>query len=613
MAYGAPPFQNKPSLDEISRALETMSKRFPGENKKVGMTKNGRLVTPADGKRDVFGNVHFSETDEYFGNCEEHLHDYLQSRHQQKQLRDRQVAILEPQEHPTLEHTRRLVRQLQSATAPSQPQRPQQSASQPTAHELTSQVEQLVGNFDGSPEQTRQVLAVLSQLERLQPGSTASVLGFLKKKPLNRESKAMIDRFLTSSPASVATPESPAPRQLRPVNTLIKAMRLDPGQLREFQVSTPEQGYNLQSRKTDRYQQDFPDKGSKVLRDLLVNPIISGGMLKNLEYRVVDDFLDVNRRVWQANERAEQQGLAQNPQVRRYRKFNTNTALGDRAFMQVEDSGSEASASLRGAGIAYGKGKREAMEDTYIIDRFEFISAGYRIPVAIAGVFDGHGGSQASRAVARQITHKLRSRLEMYNRSELTEAGIWNALKLAMVDLDRMESFYSNGTTACVGLRIQDRLWVVNVGDSRAMLAFPGGHYQQISEDAKPDIPEYANAVQKRGGIPNHGTATGPRQAGWLRVARSIGDHIHSGALSARGKVTSYPVQDVARAQLVIGSDGIFGVATSGQVASLVDQLRRQNPAITQEQLARELVSHSYAAGSEDNLTALVVPVTAMV
>ena len=134
------------------------------------------------------------------------------------------------------------------------------------------------------------------------------------------------------------------------------------------------------------------------------------------------------------------------------------------------------------------------MEDAHLATRFTFNSGGTAVNVSLTGVFDGHSsnyrGQEASRYAAEHIVEHLQHRLAQYNPGGLTEAGIWNALKLALVDLNRSE-FYSRrdidntGTTANLALVIGDRLWVANVGDSRALLSFPDGRSLALSEDAK--------------------------------------------------------------------------------------------------------------------------------
>lgn len=411
--------------------------------------------------------------------------------------------------------------------------------------------------------------------------------------------------------------------------TEVGSMRMQAGQWHPYtfdktSVYGPSQPPVPQHRWADSRQKDVPDMGDDCIRGNIRNPKVPPQDIKNLEYRVEGDVGRVSKKISNANQNAEQQGLTQDPHDEKYNKFKPGVSLRHSVFDGPSDFRSESPQRFPGAGIACARGKREFMEDAHQIGRFEFMSARERVPVTIAGVYDGHGGSKASRAVSNNIIAKLKERLEQYNEFGVTEAGIWNALKLAMIDLDRMDLFYANGTTACTTLVIQDRIWTVNVGDSRAMLALHGDRSLQLSEDAKPQPPvlkvdgtyvndKYTGTVLKRGGLSNNGWSSGPLEYGSLSTARAIGDHFHGGAISARGKITSYKLdQENVNSYLVVGCDGIFDVATTSQVAQLIEHQTQINPGVTSEELAQEIVLGTYAAGSDDNLSVLVVPVRAM-
>ena len=349
--------------------------------------------------------------------------------------------------------------------------------------------------------------------------------------------------------------------------------------------------------------------------DMLVkNKYIAEQDLDNLEYRIENDHRVIEKKISAANSAAEQQGKQQNPEMDKYKGFATQTTLGAQAFTAINDAASETSDILPQAGIAAARGYRDTMEDAHTVSQFSFKAGNTSIPVTIAGVFDGHGGSSIANNCSQKIVAKLKSRLEAYNDGGLTQGGIWNALKLTPVDLDRDILAVHNGTTACVALMIQGHLWVMNVGDSRAVLALDNGKSIQLSEDAK-NQPKYKESVIKRGGVVI-GTRVCDKETysrGGLSTSRTIGDHIVQGAVSARSKVTCLPVtEEMQGAHLMVGCDGIFDNATSDQVAQLIHHLKKTNPNISSAEIAAEIVSHAYHAGSSDNLSAIVVPVSSM-
>ena len=367
----------------------------------------------------------------------------------------------------------------------------------------------------------------------------------------------------------------------------------------------------------------------KILYDEVVkNQDISEQDLDNLEYRVENDHQVIQRKILAANQVAAQQGREQNPEEEKYIQFAPQTTLGAQAFTVINNPASETSDILPQAGIAAARGDRYTMEDAHTVSQFSFKAGNTSIPVTIVGIFDGHGGSTIANNCAQKIVAKLKSRLEAYNDGDLTQGGIWNALKLTPVDLDRDSmNALNQGTTACVALMIQGHLWVMNVGDSRAVLALNNGESIQLSEDAHFRIKYdyntgattfegsigYLSSVDKRGGVVTDRRVYAKGSEGSLNVFRSIGDHAQRGAVSARSKVTCLPVtEEMQGAHLMVGCDGIFDKATSAQVAQLIHYLKTTNPNISSQEIAEEIVSHAYHAGSSDNLSAIVVPVSSM-
>ena len=71
-------------------------------------------------------------------------------------------------------------------------------------------------------------------------------------------------------------------------------------------------------------------------------------------------------------------------------------------------------------------------------------------------------------------------------------------------------------------------------------------------------------------------------------------------------------MEQVKGATLVQGCDGVFDVASNDQVSQLVQKCISDNPSGSAADIAGQIVTKSYQAGSRDNITALVVPLSAM-
>ncbi len=254
-------------------------------------------------------------------------------------------------------------------------------------------------------------------------------------------------------------------------------------------------------------------------------------------------------------------------------------------------------------GISHFQGRRPTMEDEHLAVAFNLNVGGKDYPIQLFGIFDGHGGPNASRFVRDHLVEKLKETLKEYNPRKITEAGVWKALKMACVRLNRdyRTLRHTDGTTATVALILDNYLYAANVGDSRTILD-NAGTPMQLTEDAKPNDARYRKGIEHRGGRVLQCDV--PRVNGILAVARSIGDHLLHGAISARPKITVTPRREIrAGSHLILCCDGITDVARSVDLVNAAHMHRDLSPG----DLARNFTYSAYHSGSTDNLSAMVV------
>ena len=155
-----------------------------------------------------------------------------------------------------------------------------------------------------------------------------------------------------------------------------------------------------------------------------------------------------------------------------------------------------------------------------------------------------------------------------------------------------------NGSTLTAAVRIADAIYLVNVGDSRAVLVRRDGSVQQLTVDHKIDEPEEWKMVQSR--VMAGEATVSEQQPGNYRMvryarsgkaygvamSRSIGD---DQATLSTPEITMVKVtsNDVA---LVICSDGIFDTVHNEQVGQYVSAVmaRRHHSAAELSQYAAE-------------------------
>lgn len=271
-----------------------------------------------------------------------------------------------------------------------------------------------------------------------------------------------------------------------------------------------------------------------------------------------------------------------------------------------------------GVSIASSVGKRRTMEDAHIATRFTIRAAGKNVPVGLLGVFDGHRGDVVAKYAVQHVIAFLTQQLELYNANGMTDCGIWNAIKIGCVNLSRscfykkigddIEEESEGGSTACIALIINNVLWVANLGDSRAILVNCNGEDIQLSEDARAGNENYRRSIEKRCGcIVWHDGCD--RIDGILQPARALGDHCLYGSVSARPKITRYPLTGFS-GHLVLVSDGVTEALISSDIGKLVRAAGDEDN-LTSVNIARRIVALSLDIMQEsgaDNMTAIVAP-----
>ncbi len=246
-------------------------------------------------------------------------------------------------------------------------------------------------------------------------------------------------------------------------------------------------------------------------------------------------------------------------------------------------------------------GQREAMEDEHLTASFVLEVGGNWFPIHLFAVFDGHDGNQAAQFLKEKLAEELGRALLEFNPEELTDEGIWNALKLTFVRLNDRFQEARSGSTATVLMILDEKAWVANVGDSRTILVKDDGTTIALSEDAKPSTERFEKGIEKRGGHVFAG-----RVNLQLAVARAVGDRGLGQAVSSRAKITMIPLSEIGvGSHFVLACDGIFDVASSRQVGAAVHAHREE----AAEVLAQNIVNSAYVAGSQDNLSAMVIEV----
>eukprot|EP00903_Cladosiphon_okamuranus_P013274 g12376.t1 len=214
-------------------------------------------------------------------------------------------------------------------------------------------------------------------------------------------------------------------------------------------------------------------------------------------------------------------------------------------------------------------------------------------------VYDGHGdrGDMVSNYVMNEMPMVLASHPRLGDAPELALQETFEQIDQALGDAAKENEQVYSGTTAVVALYRDDRVWVANVGDSRAVLGTqeretlaegssvevaPSGLVPiALSDDHNPDRPGELERIKSCGGFVSPPPEEGLSARVWLdqeltriglAMARSIGDH----AVKDVGVIATPEIQvrNVTKgdAFLILASDGVWEFMENQEVIDIVQR-----------------------------------------
>ncbi|MDR3646693.1 MAG: PP2C family protein-serine/threonine phosphatase [Candidatus Babeliales bacterium] len=258
------------------------------------------------------------------------------------------------------------------------------------------------------------------------------------------------------------------------------------------------------------------------------------------------------------------------------------------------------------------------------------------------GVFDGHGGSKVSDYLAN-ILHPFYLDY-IYEKFTIPDALI-KSFESVHKELDSNTSLYQ-GSTALVAVIKDEKIYVANVGDSRAVL-YRNSQAIDLSYDHKSSRKDEVERVQKLGAhvyipvesldgsrlqwskIINNTQFIDVKKAELLKLLnipfRQIDTHSalvfnSSGKCSCLTRVIGYKlmqdiliptpeitiIDKIAEDEFIImASDGIWDVMTSQYAINLVKELLEEGKSV--DNVARRLARRARILGSADNITVLII------
>ncbi|WOL09425.1 hypothetical protein Cni_G18178 [Canna indica] len=247
--------------------------------------------------------------------------------------------------------------------------------------------------------------------------------------------------------------------------------------------------------------------------------------------------------------------------------------------------------------ITYGfnlvKGKSNHPMEDYHVAKFVQMR-GHEL--GLFAIFDGHMGNSVPAYLQKHLFTNILREEEFWTRPDKAIAKAYEKTDEAI--LSHSNNLGRGGSTAVTAFLINGtKLWVANVGDSRAVLA-NGERVLQLTVDHDPNSER--RSIEDKGGFVSCRPGDVPRVDGQLAVSRAFGDknlkpHIRSDPDIRCEHIT------MQTELLILASDGIWEVISNEEAVEICRKVKDPQAA------ARQLTTEALNRGSKDDISCVVV------
>jgi serine/threonine protein phosphatase PrpC len=255
------------------------------------------------------------------------------------------------------------------------------------------------------------------------------------------------------------------------------------------------------------------------------------------------------------------------------------------------------------------QGKRESNEDQHVhILNLDGSNPEYN-NINFFGVYDGHGGKLVSKFLKDNMpkffVSKFKKNLfvkDSHMRKYISK--VYNSLHDSLTE-EHPRAIVHCGSTACIGMQYLDttgknKLWISNVGDSRAIKCNGNNIAEQLSLDHKPNSLEEKKRIESLGGkIEFDGVDW--RIKG-LSLSRAFGDLDCKPFVSYEPQIYNYDINQNDKF-LVLACDGLWDVLSNQDVVEYVNELVNNK---FKGNYSKELAEYAIKKGSLDNVSVIV-------
>ncbi|XP_009599627.1 probable protein phosphatase 2C 9 [Nicotiana tomentosiformis] len=244
-------------------------------------------------------------------------------------------------------------------------------------------------------------------------------------------------------------------------------------------------------------------------------------------------------------------------------------------------------------GFSLVKGRADHRMEDYHVAKFVQIE-GHEL--GLFAIYDGHLGDEVPSYLQKHLFANILKEDEFWvdPRRAITKAYE----KTDQAILSNNSNLGRGGSTAVTAILINSlRLWVANVGDSRAVLS-RGGQAIQMTIEHEPNT-ERAS-IEDRGGFVSNMPGDVARVNGQLAVSRAFGDKSLKSHLRSDPDILDIYV-DVNCDVLILASDGLWKVMSNQEAVDIARSVKDPQKA------AKQLTAEALKRDSKDDISCVVV------
>ncbi len=272
----------------------------------------------------------------------------------------------------------------------------------------------------------------------------------------------------------------------------------------------------------------------------------------------------------------------------------------------------------------------QSIEDTYRDDMedAEVYAKSKDKKKIMFGVFDGHGGKKTSKNLKENLAPKLFKALE---KLKIDDSGEWlykinNIIKDTFLEYDEnlCSKIKKSGSTAIISLIINNKIFLINLGDSRGLIIKNGKVIEEMkTHDHKPNDPKEKKRIEDAGGTVKYDGYCW-RVDDVLAISRAFGDRrLKLDKNKKYNKVNPHvsPIPEIYgpidltknkndEYFIILACDGVWDVIDSEHEKNEeILKILKENKDKSEKEISDLIVNKAVIKRSKDNITAMVIKI----